>query len=347
MKLGKQTFLNTDTGGASGGTAEGTSFNPFEASHQTGHTIPVEGSTGQGNATSQQSTQQTVQPTTGGAPQTAGTQQGTQVAGQPGQAGAAGTQTQPATGTVGQQPAVVPPGVNLSPEQFRDLLATVGQPPQTQSQEPVLSEEEINARFGVVQVTEEQVAQVFRGGKEGATALTALLHGAAKMGATISSHHAINQMNKLWAAVNERLGPVTQLAAQTEQEQHTKAFFSEYNGFTEADRPVLVSVYNALQAQGFKGTPAEAYAKVASEAERIIKAYKPTFTAKNVQAGQGTQQQAGSARVQQGQQTQTQTNAPMASLVTSAGPGSGATNQQVEDQTQGSGLAKSVFGRLG
>lgn len=317
------------------GSEQGTSFNPFGAADQAGHAIPSNEPT---------TSPQTPAPQTPAAQPSGSPQQPTVPASSPATAQPTVPGAVPPTGQ--QQTPPVVPGVALSPEQFQQLLQTVqpgqGQQQQQQVQERPLTQQEIEERYAVARVTEEEVATVFRGGKEGAEALTNLLHKAAKMGATIAAHHSNNNINQLYQHLQGQIAPAQRVAQQTEQEYHRQAFFREYNGFTEADTPVLMSVYDRLLNSGFRGTPAQVYEKVATEATNLIRNYKPGFNPKAGQAA-GTPGQPGSAAPQV---QQTQPGGQMAQLVTSSGPGAGTPQQTLGDGSPGD-TAKSVFGRLG
>lgn len=183
-----------------------------------------------------------------------------------------------------QQQSTTPPvqqSLSLTPEQ---LAAIVGAA-KPLAPEPVVKEptaEETDAHFNVIRPKEEDIATVFRGGPEGTAKMQEMLHGAAKMGATIASHHLMGELKKLHEWTQSKLGelaPARQVAESQIMDQHAKTFFTKFPHWNDQHVPILKDVYDRLLAQNFKGTPEEVYSRINDEALRIARVVNPQFAA--------------------------------------------------------------------
>lgn len=191
-------------------------------------------------------------------------------------------QVAPATQQTQQQ--TTPPvqqSLSLTPDQLAAIVGAV----KPLAPEPAVKEptpEETDAHFNVIRPKEEDIATVFRGGPEGTAKMQEMLHGAAKMGATIASHHLMGELKKLHEWTQNKLGelaPARQVAESQIMDQHAKTFFGKYSYWNEQHVPILKDVYDRLLTQGFKGTPDEVYAKINDEALRIARVVNPQFGA--------------------------------------------------------------------
>lgn len=189
-------------------------------------------------------------------------------------------QTQPQTTPQPTTPPVQQ-SLSLTPEQ---LAAIVGAA-KPLVPEPVVKEptaEETDAHFNVIRPKEEDIATVFRGGPEGTAKMQEMLHGAAKMGATIASHHLMGELKKLHEWTQSKLGelaPARQVAESQIMDQHAKTFFTKFPHWNDQHVPILKDVYDRLLAQNFKGTPEQVYSRINDEALRIARVVNPQFAA--------------------------------------------------------------------
>lgn len=169
--------------------------------------------------------------------------------------------------------------LSLTPEQ---LAAIVGAA-KPLAPEPVVKEptpEETDAHFNVIRPKEEDIATVFRGGPEGTAKMQEMLHGAAKMGATIASHHLMGELKKLHEWTQSKLGelaPARQVAESQIMDQHAKTFFTKFPHWGDSHVPILKDVYDKLLAEKFQGTPEQVYARINDEALRIARVINPQF----------------------------------------------------------------------
>lgn len=242
--------------------------------------------------------------------------------------------------TTQQTPKAQPQGaVAMTQDQLRELVTSLRQPvqqDQSSSQERQLSPEEIDKRYAVVRPTIEDINTIFRGGPEGQAAFTNALHGAAHMGATIASHHLLGEMKKLQQYVETQIGPAREATEQQSMAKHTEEFYKRNQQFTKDYEPVLISVYNNLLAQNYRGTPEQVYAKVAEEATKLIRTVNPNFGAVAAQAGIPAQNV-------QGQPTRAAQSLPqsrMTVLPTGTGSGAGAPGNGSGQRNQ----AEQIFG---
>lgn len=191
-----------------------------------------------------------------------------------------------------QQQSTTPPvqqSLSLTPEQ---LAAIVGAA-KPLAPEPVVKEptpEETDAHFNVIRPKEEDIATVFRGGPEGTAKMQEMLHGAAKMGATIASHHLIGELKKLHEWTQSKLGelaPARQVAESQIMDQHAKTFFTKFPHWGDSHVPILKDVYDKLLAEKFQGTPEQVYARINDEALRIARVINPQFGGTTGATGNG------------------------------------------------------------
>lgn len=181
-----------------------------------------------------------------------------------------------------QQQQTTPPvqqSLSLTPEQLAAIVgAAKPLAPEPVVKEPTL--EETDAHFNVIRPKEEDIATVFRGGPEGTAKMQEMLHGAAKMGATIASHHLMGELKKLHEWTQSKLGelaPARQVAESQLRDQHEKTFFTKFPHWSDQHVPILKDVYDRLLAQNFRGTPEEVYSRINDEALRIARVVNPQF----------------------------------------------------------------------
>lgn len=191
--------------------------------------------------------------------------------------------------------------------------------------------EQMEQYFSVPRVTEEQVATIFRGGTEAVNVLNNLLHSAGTMGSKIAVWRADKLVKEAVAGIRAELardyGPAREYAREAEMQRHTEAFYTKYPELKNpAYNETLLTVYQHLQASGFKGPPEEVYQKVADEAKRLITGILPNaFTSG-----------ASHTTTQQGQQR--------SSMATMPSPGGGGSNNASHQSAGGKTTAERLFG---
>jgi len=252
--------------------------------------------------------------------------------------GAPQPQVQPNT----VQPQVTPPAVALTPEQLTQFIQSVqGTGQQASAAEIQPTPEEVDQQFAVIRPSQDQLDTLFRGGPQAVSTMTEMLHGAARMGATIAAHHAVGQLKKFKEYVDGKLGPVTQATEKQMMQEHTQAFYQQYEHLKPYE-PVLVSVYNNLVSAGYKGAPAEVYAKVAEEATRLIRTVNPNFGPPQQQQGQ--QPQNGAVTNQPAQQQQQVTQKPVSQMTALSMGGGGSGGAAPSSATGTKTMAENIFG---
>lgn len=254
-----------------------------------------------------------------------------------------------APGAVQTAPVQAAP-VTLSPEQLTQILKSAREPaapPAAAAATPAnpdagLAPAEIDKKYNVVRVSEDQIGKIFAGGPDGVAALQDLMHKTALMGATLASHHLLKEMETLRSNFNDRIAPASALAERQAIDQHTTQFFAQYPQFTDQHKPILKAVYDSLAKQGFKGDAATVYKRIADGATVLIQSVNPEFGASVVAAAGAAGQPPVKAPVAARPQPVVRKMATVAPG--GATGGSGGAAKAVSDGASGESLARSMFG---
>ena len=135
-----------------------------------------------------------------------------------------------------------------------------------QQQRAAQSPEEIDRQFNVVLPNAAQIENLFKGGPEAVATMQSLLHDTSKMAVTIAAHYVNNIANQL----RQEFAPATSFTAEQQQAAAVNEFYTAHPDLKTVE-PLLVSIKDRLEAQGFKGTKEEVFNKISSEARAILK----------------------------------------------------------------------------
>ena len=86
------------------------------------------------------------------------------------------------------------------------------------------------------------------------------------MAVTIAAHYVNNIANQL----RQEFAPATSFTAEQQQAAAVNEFYTAHPDLKTVE-PLLVSIKDRLEAQGFKGTKEEVFNKISSEARAILK----------------------------------------------------------------------------
>lgn len=190
------------------------------------------------------------------------------------------TETQEAEGGEEQQEAGEPTKVtasslNLSTEQFQELLSRVGGQPSQQAQEkqkdPEITPEEYDRLMNVVKPSAAHVQKILEGGEAAVQAMNELLQGAARQAVTMTNY----QLQVLEDRLKQQLNPLLaqQQAAQTAALK--QEFFSEHKDLADFE-PVVLAVRQQLIDEQYKAPDKKtAFAEVAKRSRAILAKLKP------------------------------------------------------------------------
>jgi hypothetical protein len=142
--------------------------------------------------------------------------------------------------------------------------------PQPQQPQRQYSQEEFDKMFNVYKPTTQDVADLLAGGEQAIGAIQRLLHGAVRQSTTMSSL-AYQQMMEEFKQkeIEDRFGPVHADFVARQTEKVKQDFFKAYPDLKEQEE-LVVAIGTQLQAQGFKGTPEQAFAEVAKQAKAVL-----------------------------------------------------------------------------